>query len=149
MERIDKLKVIEDLGYKYNPETGDISNKSGRIISTINDRYKCIRINRKNIKLNIYHHQYAYWIMYREVPEVIDHINRDKMDNRISNLRASTPLKNGQNIELGKGYSYIKGKNLYQSRIRVNQKFISLGYYRNEKEAREAYLEAKNKYHDI
>jgi hypothetical protein len=145
MERIDKLKLIESLGYKYNLETGNISNRFGKLVSTINDRYKCIRRKYNNTPINIYHHQYAYWIIHREVPEVIDHINMDKLDNRICNLRASTPLENGQNIKLGKGYSYIKG--LYQARIRVNQKLISLGYYSTEEEARNAYLQGKKIYH--
>lgn len=39
---------------------------------------------------------------------VIDHINRDRTDNRIENLRAVTKAENNRNRDLPKGVSYCK-----------------------------------------
>lgn len=147
LTRIDKMNILKSAGYKYDPETGLVFNKKGRELKTINDRYKIIRLYRDGIAINITHYQFGYWWVNGECPDVIDHINRNKLDNRIINLRKTTSLKNGQNIEPGKGYSYHKSVNKYQARIRINGRLKALGYFETEKEANGAYLEAKNIYH--
>lgn len=148
MEKIDKFNEIKRLGYIYDPLSGKIFTPRGKEHNLINDRYKCIRLKRRNgININVYHHQYAYWWVYDKIVDCIDHINRDKLDNRINNLRESSPLKNAHNIKPGIGYSYHPKQNNYQARIRVAGRLIALGYYKTEDEARKAYLEAKNKYH--
>jgi hypothetical protein len=59
---------------------------------------------------------------------------------------AITNLKNSFNKN-AKGY-YKYGKN-FQARIRLIGKQIYLGTFSTEEEARNAYLEAKEKYHII
>lgn len=83
-----------------------------------------------------------------------DHINKNKLDNRRSNLR---PATNGQNqynqnrrrtnTSGYKGVSLDKRRNKWYARIRVTNRQIFLGCYNNPKEAARAYNEAAKKYH--
>lgn len=148
MEKIDKMNELKKLGYLYDPISGNVFSPRGKELNTINDRYKCIRLQRKiGSNINIYHHQFAYWWVYTKIVDCIDHINRNKLDNRIENLRESSPIKNSHNIEPGIGYSYHPKQNTYQARIRVNGKLIALGYHKTKEEASKAYLDAKKIYH--
>lgn len=43
-------------------------------------------------------HRLIYWLYYNELPEEIDHINRIRDDNRISNLRSVNRTENNKGI---------------------------------------------------
>ena len=77
----------------------------------------------------------------------IDHIDNDKSNNNIENLRIVNNSENQQNKLSTKGYYWNKKKNKYKAQIQVNKKNRHIGYYDTEEEAREAYLNAKEKYH--
>ena len=85
-----------------------------------------------------------------------DHINRDKLDNRKSNLRVVTASQNHMNrrkdgrrglTSVFKGAQYHKASGLWRSRIKVGSNQISLGYFKTEMEAHNAYIEAAKKYY--
>jgi hypothetical protein len=82
------------------------------------------------------------WLWHgRELPAnmEIDHINNNKSDNRIENLRLATRLQNEHN-KPKKGYRFEAGK--WRARIKVNGKQKHLGMFDTEDEARLAYLSA-------
>lgn len=74
-----------------------------------------------------------------------DHIDHNTLDNRMSNLRIVTCNQNQWNHKNPKGYYWNKGK--YTARIGFNGERIYLGRFCTTKEAHNAYLEAKEKYH--
>lgn len=76
----------------------------------------------------------------------VDHINGDKLDNRIENLREVTNAENTQNVDRA-GVSHDKRNNKWRARIMVDGRSISLGYHATRAEARCAYLRAKEIYH--
>lgn len=76
----------------------------------------------------------------------VDHINRDRSDNRIDNLRLATKQQNQWNSEC-KGYSYNKKDKHYRAEIMKDNKSYYLGSFGSAVEARTAYLEAKIEYH--
>jgi hypothetical protein len=85
-------------------------------------------------------------------PEKGDHINRNTLDNRDSNLRVATNQENGQNAKRKvtntsgyKGVHFHAGK--WQARICVNRERISLGHYASPEDAHEAYKRAALIYH--
>ena len=82
-----------------------------------------------------------------DVKQEIDHIDHDKLNNDIMNLRIVTHQENMFNKNNTKGYSWHKKTRKWHAEIRGNGKKISLGYWDTEEEARNAYLEAKEKYH--
>jgi hypothetical protein len=83
----------------------------------------------------------------------IDHINNNRLDNRIDNLQLFTPTQNcrktlpyKKNSSLPPGVKK-RNENKFYSSIRVNNKDIHLGYFNNPHDAYQAYLQAKIKYH--
>ena len=79
----------------------------------------------------------------------IDHINRIKNDNNITNLRVVNNSKNQMNRNNTKGYSFHKKRKRYVAFIMLNRKSIYLGSFKLEEDASRAYQEAKIKYHII
>ena len=83
------------------------------------------------------------------VGDMIDHIDRDKLNNAIYNLRITTNQGNQYNRSNCKGYSLDKASGKFDSRIFLNGKHIYLGRHATADEARQAYLDAKKIYHII
>lgn len=78
---------------------------------------------------------------------VIDHINRNPLDNRIDNLRITNKGVNALNTnKIIKGYRYRKDINKFEARIKVKGKQISLGCFNTIQEARKAYLKTRRIY---
>ena len=112
--------------------------------------YKQISVDGKTY---MYHHIVWLWETGRLPTSELDHIDRNKTNNSISNLRECTPTENCQNRPLridnktGVNGVYLKkGRNKYQAMIRVNKKLISLGMFDTIEEATIAREEANIKY---
>lgn len=93
--------------------------------------------------------------MDMDTEEVLpDHINKNKLDNRRSNLREATPSENLCNRRLQrnsftgfKGVYFDKRNDWYYARIKMNGKFVHLGCRRTAQEAHELYCESARKLH--
>ena len=75
---------------------------------------------------------------------VVDHINNDKLDNRLENIQLLSNRENcSKNSKKGYskyvGVSWNKRVNKWISQIQINGKRIHLGYFSNEVEASEVY----------
>ncbi len=148
MNTIEKCKYLKELGYTYNPDTGDVFSHKGKLIKQPKNNYKRLYFRIDKIIFFTRIHQFAFYTIYGYVPELIDHINRVKNDNRIINLREVTQQENNFNTN-AKGYSWHKRQKKWQASIRKDYKVIHLGCFEIEEEARNAYLEAKKIYHII
>lgn len=80
-----------------------------------------------------------------KVGEVVDHINGNKLDNRLCNLRVTNSRGNAMNRR-AKGYYKIKQTGKFHAQIKVGDRRISIGHYSTEEEARQAYVTAHAKY---
>lgn len=148
----------------YDPNTGLFSWKtSGQKINfcELAGALNCagyiqITVNKKQYSA----HRLAWWLHYGEWPPSdrdIDHINGNRCDNRISNLRIATRRQNTQNQRrahknnqtgyLGVSFNPIRG--VYRARITDYGKYFSLGCYKTSKEAYDAYLKAKAEKHEF
>lgn len=147
MTRLEKCELLKSKGYTYDAEIGKIFNKFGKEITSKKNGY--IRICNSKFQGNLYGHHYAYYMTYGNVDfEMLDHINRDRLDNRICNLRIVTHQLNQQNTNC-KGYGFHKRDKRWFAQIWSHNTKKWLGYYDTEEEARNAYLEAKKIYHKI
>ena len=79
---------------------------------------------------------------------IVDHIDRNILNNRIENLRAITSQQNSFNTD-AKGCCYKKTHKIWEAYIYLNSKKHVLGFYKTEEEAHQKYLEAKIIYHII
>jgi plasmid maintenance system killer protein len=77
----------------------------------------------------------------------VDHINGNKLDNRLANLRVVTHQENAMNLTRAKGYYWNKKDRKWQCSIFVRGKTTYIGNFDDENEARKAYLDAKAIYH--
>jgi hypothetical protein len=89
---------------------------------------------------------------------LVDHRNRNSLDNRRANLRWATASQNSYNREKTsskssskyRGVTFNKRRNKWYARIKVNRKTIFLGSYTDEQNAAKAYdLAALMYYHEF
>lgn len=92
-------------------------------------------------------HRLAWLWIHGTLPKFIDHINGDRLDCRIDNLRECSASQNAFNQRRVKGKSLAKGVRktrygTYEARICVNRQNIQLGNFKTETEAADAYWTA-------
>lgn len=100
-------------------------------------------------------HRLAWLYVNGEFPEWdLDHINQNKADNRISNLREATRSQNRQNCGLQKnntsGFRGVSWNSLFKcwvARIGLNGNRKCLGYFDSAEQANEAYIAAAKEFH--
>lgn len=84
--------------------------------------------------------------------KVVDHIDCNKINNKLSNLRIVTQRENSDQKNLKSSSKHIgvrwnKERKKWRTRIWINEKNINLGYFSNELKASEAYEKALNHIH--
>jgi len=155
LDLIEKKDIPNYSGYKISRDGRVYSSKRGgeKELTPSNHKKGYLKISlRKNGK-RIYEliHRLVYQTFVGEIPKekVIDHIDRDKRNNNLSNLRLvsySENSTNSRNVDIAKGYSFNKEKGKWNAVISINGKQLHLGYFNTEDEARKAYLNASKTY---
>jgi len=104
--------------------------------------YCAVSINRKNMQ----YHRIVWELVFGPISKglQIDHINGNKIDNRIENLRLVTNRENCHNYSWHRegrlpGCYYRKDCNKWQARTKVNGRTVHIGLYANEQDAHESY----------
>jgi hypothetical protein len=146
----ETLQMYKDNGFTYNKETGEIKGPSGRIINRKHNQgyIRCsLRISPSK-KIDVLAHRLAWFLETNQIPFQIDHINMDKTDNRLCNLRDVSDRQNKYNLKC-KGYYWNEKRNHWVASIKVEGKQKYLGTFAKDNEigARNAYLLAKETYH--
>lgn len=119
----------------YDPETGIFTWPNGAIAGG-DDGQGYIQISVKNKRYRA--HRLAWLYMTGQWPKIIDHINRNRADNRWSNLREVTSRENNRNMGLRRdnksgvrGVSWSTQHNCWQATIKLDGKLYHLGFYTN------------------
>ena len=151
-EGVPSIDRVREL-FAYSPETGSITwavrrcgVKCGSEAGTEFKGYRRVRIDAKLILA----HRLAWAIYYgRWPPEQIDHINQNRADNRISNLREASHSDNMVNRAYPRGASGVTGvskhKRGWQAEISVNWKHVYVGIFKTIEEAASARADAAKK----
>lgn len=144
----------------YNPGTGEFCWRErvsprmpiGKLAGNINRLgYRVIKISPHGLFAA---HRLAWAVHYGEQPpEIIDHINRCRADNRILNLRSADTSQSQVNRESRKGKSGYKGvcrsgRRLlpWLAKVYVRRKLIVLGCFETAEEAGLAYDVAADRF---
>lgn len=114
------------------------------------DNYISISLNGKSHDVHRLVYMFENNIQYfKDIPAYIDHIDRDPTNNHPTNLRSGIEGINQRNrASLGcvsyKGVDKktIKGVDRFRSRIVINNREVSLGYYSTAEEAASVYNKA-------
>jgi hypothetical protein len=125
--------------------------KAGDVAGSIDHQgYAKIRINNKLYSA----HRLAWLYVYGYVPKIIDHINRNRADNRIENLREVSVNQNQWNSNIRKdnksgikGVSFNTTKNKWVVQCTKNNKKYHGGYFNNIEEAKIASLKMIERLH--
>jgi hypothetical protein len=131
----------------FTSPSAPIGSKVGHLAS---DGYIQTHIKRKFYRnhriIFLYHHGY--------LPQYIDHIDGNRSNNQIENLREATKHQNGCNTKINKnntsgvkGVSWHKKTKKWYVRVSIHRKSISIGYYDSLEDAKIAMIEARNKHH--
>ncbi len=144
---------------RYDPQTGDLiwlvsrgKAKAGALAACLDSRgYLVVGIGGKRH----YAHRLAWWLAHSALPEgVIDHINGDKGDNRLANLRCVSVQVNAQNRRRVAarsktqvlGVSPFAGK--FRAALSVDGQNRHLGTFPTLEQAQQAYIQAKRQLHE-
>ncbi len=129
--------------FSYSPENGIVRRLlTGCIVGSLtSDGYLTVYRLGKNYRL----HRLAWLLTYGEWPEkFIDHINGDRKDNRIKNLREVLNSENLMNCKRYsnnksgiKGVSWDKKRRKWRVTLTASKKTSHLGYLESLEDAKE------------
>jgi hypothetical protein len=143
MKPLPSLELLEEF-FTYCEETGNLVRKKtiswrakeGQIVGSVNrDGYLRVKFQREEYMV---HRIIWKLVTKQDIPEgiVLDHIDRNRKNNKIENLRLSDPLLNQNNRNPDEGISYDtretpKLKKRWVATLRGKK----LGYFLTKEEA--------------
>ena len=125
--------------------------KQGEVAGSIDYHgYRQVKIDQKIYLC----HRLVFFIHHSYLPDCIDHIDRNPLNNSIENLRECTPSENSMNRGMRrdntsgvKGVYWYKPTKKWKAQLFFKGKNNSLGYYESKQQAEQAVKKAREKYH--
>lgn len=141
---LNRFSVIDD-EFEYLKKYNWSLSPGGYAYTQNYKNKKFPNINKKTVFLHrIIFDQYKDNVLY------VDHINRNKLDNRMSNLRYASNQLNQYNTKKPDnntsgyvGVTYCKTTSKWIAQITFNNKHIKIGRFINKKDAYKAYKSKK------
>lgn len=133
--------------YEYDSATGALTRRSRKKPGRP-PKYQGRRLDRQYHRINIegkmyLAHRLAWLYVHGVWPQYeIDHIDGDKSNNAIANLRDVEHEKNQQN-QIGSRFGVKRNRNRWSAYIQINKSQRYLGIFSTEQEASAAYMAAK------
>lgn len=147
-ELLENFIYLNNNFYWKKPRSGiQIGQKAGSLEP---NGYLRIRFNTKKYLI----HRLVFLYYHGYLPKYIDHIDGNPLNNSIENLREATFSQNRLNIKLQKNntsgcknISWSTTQKKWRVNIRINQKTVNFGGYKDLELAELVATEARNKYH--
>jgi len=149
----------EILNFLFDYKNGELywkfslscKSPKGNIAGSIkSDGYRRIGLNKKPYLA----HRLIFMMHYGYLPEVVDHVDGNRQNNCIENLREATQSQNSHNQKLSskntsgyKNVTWNTRKRKWLVNIRLNYKDIHIGYFKDIELADLVAQEARDKYH--
>ena len=150
-EEINEIFEYDDIVGQLRWRVNFSKKKIGQIAGFVGNRgYRRIYYNYR-----FYNAQRLIWILhYGYIPDQIDHINHDRDDNHISNLRDVNASLNQQNQKPSKkpgssipGVYYDSRIKRYRVRLYINKKMVNFGTFIDKDIAEQHGLEMRRLYY--
>ena len=150
--RLHELFKYKDGNLYWKQDRGSKKCKGQKVGCVMPNGYDQFRVRELGGAMKV--HRAVYLMHHGKLPKFIDHINGNRSDNRIENLREATKVENGYNRKMPshnttgvKNVFWMSDRNKWGVRIRVNKKPIWLGLHDDLEFAELVAIEARNKYH--
>jgi hypothetical protein len=125
--------------------------KAGDKVGFVNDKgYLSVNINSKNLLV----HRLIWMMHFDEMPSLLDHIDGNRQNNKIDNLRIANRFQNAHNKNMNKnntsgvkGVCWHKHTKKWNAQIWHNKKHYHLGLYESLQKAKEVVMNARNMFH--
>ncbi len=156
MKEINKIKELLHSTFNYDPSEGvfrwKVKRKNGAKINDVaggtnGAGYVMIRLGGKQY----YAHRLAWlWVNNCFPSKSLDHINGNKIDNRIENLREASQSENMQNLDsrgMKRGTHWNKKAGKWAAQITILGVTHFLGFFETRESAHNSYLSAKINLH--
>jgi len=141
-------KLIDTFEYR----DGKLYRKHGQfqgLAGTVHHSgYEQVKVGYKNYRS----HRVIFAMHHGYFPEQIDHIDGNRLNNRIENLRVANNVQNQHNVGLThRNKSGVKNviwdKNRWKVYMRINKKMTHIGGFTDLELAELVAIEARNKFH--
>lgn len=148
-ERLHKMFEYRD-GHLYRKISLGRTKIGDKVRFVNNKGYLAVNIYKKCIAV----HRLIWMMQHGEVPTLIDHIDGNRQNNRIENLRLADKFNNAQNKKMHrnntsgiKGVSWHKRTAKWKAQIVCQNRHYSLGLYKSIDEADEVVCLAREMLH--
>ena len=143
--------------FEYDPISGELirrlptsNNYVGDVVGTLkNNGYLSVGFGDKEYLV----HRLIWLYVKGYLPDQVDHIDHDRLNNSWDNLREVNNTDNSKNTSVSSnsttkvnGVSFMKTRNKYRATIMVNRKQIHLGLFEDINDAIKARKDADIKY---
>lgn len=127
------------------------SRNIGDVLGTVGSKgYLTVRVDGVAYLL----HRVVYAMHHEKIPEFIDHIDGNILNNRIENLRPANVKENQWNQKLNsrntsgvKGVYFDKTRNKWNARLKVDKKVRNIGYFEKINDAAKAIASFREQQH--
>ncbi|MGA4647815.1 HNH endonuclease [Citrobacter portucalensis] len=146
------IKCDEFPGITYNKDTGQFfGTKTTNPVGRMHNKgyWRITHANKCYLA-----HRLAWFFCYGVWPKEIDHIDNNKLNNSIGNLREVTHQLNQLNMPLRsnntsgvKGVNWDKQRKRWRGRVIINGKYFTAGYFKEIEDAEVAIRALRERVH--